>query len=218
MKLYSKILFVLIVAAFVAGACGAPNVSSYSCVGTTPAGNSFALKNIGDTKEFDGEIVVCTGKGSWSINKLQSDEAPVTAGNPSSPSQPDVLADGTPDCKNHGVTAWQNDNMSSGQTYGLAPVGGLSEPCWVVAQTHWIENGVEVRAVFAVEPNSVAWLIDYLGGTGWYFSGTESDVRANLAQQASELETRDGKMKTYVIVLPEDAEKFPILDHMQTNP
>lgn len=125
-------------------------------------------------------------------------------------------------CDKHGTVAWQNDNQLDGQPYGEAPVGGLDEVCGVVGQTHWKEadsegNMVEVRAVFYVQPHMVAWLSGHLGGTGWYFGGTRADIEANLAEQASQLEERDGKMKTYVIIMPEDADNFPILTRFQVK-
>lgn len=126
-------------------------------------------------------------------------------------------------CDKHGTVAWQNDNQLDGQPYGEAPVGGLDEVCGVVGQTHWYEtdadgNSIHVRAVFYVQPHMVAWLSGHLGGTGWYFGGTRAEIEANLAEQAQQLLERDGKMKTYIIILPEDTDSFPILTRVQTKP
>ncbi|HBD02027.1 MAG: hypothetical protein UX38_C0004G0092 [Microgenomates group bacterium GW2011_GWC1_46_16] len=138
--------------------------------------------------------------------------------NPGSPSVPTAqplnapVDLGTADCRNHGVTSWQNDNQVSGASYGEAPVGGLDETCWVVAQTWWVDsNGTSHRAVFAVRPHTVAWLSGHKGGTGWYFGGSIADVKANLADQSRQLLERDGEMDTLTIILPDDAAKFPIL-------
>lgn len=212
-----KLMFVLIGLSLLVAACGAAGSPAnpadaqptYTALPTYTAYPTFTA------------VVTETAQPTESVTPASPATLPATP--TLAPTLGAVVDQGTPLCNNHGVTAWQNDNMSSGQTYGLAPVGGLSEPCWVVAQTHWKEsdgngNMVEVRGIFAVEPNTVAWIIGYLGGTGWYFSGTEAEVNMNLLQQAAELEARDGKMKTYIVILPRDAEKFPILDHVQTNP
>jgi len=190
-------------------------VASLACVLPTPPNSTVASGDVSATPSL-----IPTAAPTESATAIIPAASPIPTF--TSTPLPTLAAPVIANCGKHGTVAWQNDNMSSGATYGLAPVGGLEEPCWVVAQTHWKEadssgNMVEVRAVFAVTPNSVEWIKDYLGGTGWYFGGSEADVRANLAQQAKELEERDGPMKTYIIILPGDAENFPIHDHFQTK-
>jgi len=126
---------------------------------------------------------------------------------------------GTPGCQNHGTVAWQNDNRTDGGTYGESPVGGLDEACWVVGQGWYKDaNGTPHRFLIGVKPNSVSFLSGFLGGTGWYFSGTQAQVEANLAEQARQLEERDGKMDTIIVILPDDAGKLPIVTRTKVKP
>lgn len=119
------------------------------------------------------------------------------------------------ECVNHGVTAWQNDNQLNGTLYGEAPVGGLDEPCGVVAQT-WTTMGQTERWTFYVPPFCVAWLSGHRGGTGWYFDPRQ-DARANLEGQMAQLRDRDGVMTEHIIVLPEDEGEFRLLTRMRCN-
>lgn len=105
-------------------------------------------------------------------------------------------------CTKHGTVAWQNDNQLNGALYGEAPIGGLSEPCGVVAQT-WTDQGGTERFVFYVPPHTVAWISGHRGGTGWYFDPAR-DPETDLRKQQAELEQRDGNMKTTVAMLPSE--------------
>lgn len=121
---------------------------------------------------------------------------------PAQAAPPPAPAPAANGCSKSGTLAWQNDNQLNGALYGESPVGGLSETCWVVAQT-WTDRPSTERWVFAVRPGTVAWLSGHRGGTGWYFGGNDADVSANLARQAAELEARDGKMTTTIVILPD---------------
>lgn len=115
-------------------------------------------------------------------------------------------------CPNHGTIAWQNDNQVSGAVYGEAPIGGLEEECWIVAQTWWRNaDGTHTRAVFAVRPHTVVWLSGHLGGTGWFFDGTLEEIQENLTEQAKQLEERDGPMTTLLVFLPDQHTSFPLV-------
>jgi len=108
--------------------------------------------------------------------------------------------------------AWQNDNMADGSLYGESPISGGD--CWIVAQC-WTDKPETERWIFAVRPGYTVWLSGHRGGSGWYFAGSEADVLANLAQQASELEKRDGKMRTTVVILPDGAKLFRLVTRVK---
>lgn len=184
------------------------------------ANSSTGLADV-ETLEVNGKFYSCqTGKEVDAPESATPEVIPsATQGPTITPMPTNVPADlGTTDCRNHGVTAWQNDNMVDGSVYGEAPVGGLDETCWVVAQTWWEDaNGTPHRAVFAVRPHTVVWLSGHKGGTGWYFSGDLASVKANLAQQAQQLLERDGEMDTLTLILSDDEESFPILTRFQVK-
>jgi hypothetical protein len=119
-------------------------------------------------------------------------------------SSPKPAAAQEAECTNHGTLAWQNDNQTSGEPYGEAPVGGLDEACGVVGQTWWVDAaGVSHRATFYVPPHTVVWLSGHKGGTGWYWDPSQ-DAKANLAEQMRQLEERDGPMDSVQVMLPSE--------------
>jgi hypothetical protein len=157
-------------------------------------------------------VLILAVLGVASIPQILSNEAAVPPTQATVlPAPTNTLAAG--ECQKSGTVAWHADNQVSGAVYGEAPIGGLSETCWIVAQTWWRADGTTpMRAVFAVRPHSVVWLQGHLGGTGWYLAGDETAIRANLAEQSHQLEERDGPMPTILIVLPDDhSSSFPLV-------
>ncbi|MCD6225912.1 hypothetical protein J7J95_02395 [bacterium] len=119
-----------------------------------------------------------------------------------------------PPCLN-GEVVWSDSTSASG--YGLSPVGGLNENRWIVGETWYAPDGDIKSYVFVIPPHTVAWISNHRGGTAWALC-VNSRVKAVAVanENIRNLIERDGITPT-LIVLPDDAANFPLLDHLQTR-
>ncbi|MEJ2348116.1 MAG: hypothetical protein P8Y17_02890 [Patescibacteria group bacterium] len=113
---------------------------------------------------------------------------------------------------------WTQDTEYKG--YGLSPIGGLIETRWIVGETWRADpNTGEVLEsyVFLIPPGTIAWLTNHTGGSAWGLCVDSEEAAVVVGEQhVNNLIDRDG-IKPTLIVLPQDAEGFGVLDHLQTE-
>jgi hypothetical protein len=123
--------------------------------------------------------------------------------------QPTVCPSATegPVCDKHGDVAWHLENLAFDQEYGEFTFG--DQECWITGQI-WTQDPF-ARWIFALPPGMRLTIRDFRGGTAWFLSAEIANIGAQLNNQARELEARQPGVPTFIIILPGDRDKFPIV-------